>query len=72
MWHGPLDVDPYVQQLAARYEATVQQVAVTWPTNSFARIEAGRLALTRDERVPIPYPTARKRYARHSSRCCHA
>jgi TnpA family transposase len=54
MWHGPPEVDVYLQQLAARYEATMQQVAATWSTNTFARIEDGRLALSRDEKIPIP------------------
>jgi hypothetical protein len=54
MWHAPPNMDAYLQQLAGRYEATVQQVTATWPTNTFARIEEGRLALARDEKLPLP------------------
>lgn len=53
-WHATLDVDRYLDDLAERFDTTVSRVATTWETNTFAKIEDEKLALTRDEKIALP------------------
>ena len=47
-------MDRYLDQVAERFATTLKQVEATWEENSFARIEDGRLELSRDEKIEIP------------------
>jgi len=53
-WHASPEVNPYLDQVAERFDATLKQVEETWKDNSFAKIEDNRLVLSRDEKIEIP------------------
>jgi TnpA family transposase len=53
-WHAATNVDSYLDELTERFNATLSQVAATWESNTFAKLENDRLLLARDEKVAIP------------------
>lgn len=53
-WHGAPHPHAYVAHVNATFDATVARVTAGWADNRFARIEDGRLVLSKDTARTVP------------------